>query len=228
MASSIEYQQKMTDSFRWRYESHQDSWSGDPGLIASAVKLNQYLSGENAQVLDIGIGTGKPAIEMLKQNHQVTGIDLFTNDDWPKLKQQWDSQIALEQTDFNQWDHRADHFDAVLDNGCMHHQHPTLYSAYLNKIHKLMKFDSYLALNVYAEMDQSKAQGQIKYTDNERICKYFTRSEISVLLRTKGFRILETELIYRHNVDEYYLLIIAQKINEISQLELKHYDQQEV
>jgi hypothetical protein len=110
----------------------------------------------------------------------------------------------------------------------MHHQHPTLYSAYLNKIHKLMKFDSYLALNVYAEMDQSKAQGQIKYTDNERICKYFTRSEISVLLRTKGFRILETELIYRHNVDEYYLLIIAQKINEISQLELKHYDQQEV
>ncbi|PWW40322.1 methyltransferase family protein [Idiomarina loihiensis] len=211
MNAEKQYQQQMVESFNWRYQNQQDSWSTDPWLRATAVKLNELLGEGRRRVLDIGVGAAKPAEVLLQAGHQVCGIDIFAHQDWDALRAQWQGALELYKGDFNTWDFAAAQFDAVMDNGCMHHQHPNFYVTYLTKVQRLLKAGAYLVLNVYADLDDAALEGKITFTDHERICKYFTGAEIDGLLAKAGFNVLSHQHLYRKGLNEYYLLVVAQK-----------------
>ena len=214
MKSVEDYQKDMHQSFRWRYDNDQDAWSADPGLLASAQKVNELAQAKNWHVLDIGIGAGNPAVALLQAGHGVVGVDLFSHKRWPLLLDHWQDKLTLTEQDFNDWQYVGEKFDAALDNGCMHHQHPDLYPHYLQKVNGLLKPDGYFVLNTYLELNDELEQGHIEYTDNNRICKYFTVPEITQLFADHGFQVLEYEKIFRPNMDEYYLLITARVLKE--------------
>lgn len=178
-----DYEQVMARRFAERYAEHRDPWTGEPAMSVITQMLCDTLADRQAHVLDVGTGRGRDAVALARAGHTVTGIDVATVPDWAVLAGQWAGRLRFEAVGLLDLPATAA-YDAVLDNGCMHHQHPDSYGAYLRRLADVLRGDGLLMVSVFASGD---GRGSLYTSNDERLHRDFGEQELVDLVTSVGF-----------------------------------------
>jgi cyclopropane fatty-acyl-phospholipid synthase-like methyltransferase len=205
---NISYLKTITSVFAQHYKTGKDIWSEDLGLRLSTILLGNALKGR-AQILDIGCGRGSDAEALLSQGHSVHGLDLVENKNWEALRSRWPERARFSVTDFQSFN-TSDQYDAILDNGCFHHQPPEQFSAYLNKVHDLLKLEGCFCLNTYSPKDPAKSGITMTMADN-RFATAFTPAQLNKILVSAGLRPCEFKQTVSSTHGGRYLIVVCKK-----------------
>jgi cyclopropane fatty-acyl-phospholipid synthase-like methyltransferase len=122
----------------------------------------------------------------------------------------WGHQVRLERESLLSWTD-VEIYDAVLDNGCFHHQHPDDYTAYLAAIHARLVPSGVLVASVFTPYRKQRRHGYYTTMDGGRLNRYFTEDELGAILATAGFIWQSSERIYRPSCHRFYLVGVARR-----------------
>lgn len=212
--SSKEYREVLKTSFVQSYQTSNDAWSYENAMREVSAYFLECMSDQKGQhILDIGAGSGKDAEIMLRAGHCVTGIDLYEHEAWQFLNYSWGDKIHFVKSQFTDWQPSSETtFDAVFDNGCFHHQHPSFYSDYLAHLKALLKPNGIVMLSVFTPLEENTDGSFIKF-DEGRIGHSFSADELRQLLTNQGFIWLDSRRIYRpwhkHYLPVHYLAALV-------------------
>ncbi|MNG11767.1 Methyltransferase domain protein [compost metagenome] len=125
------------------------------------------------------------------------------------MRKRWGERLELVNSALQDWQ-TADgrQFDAVLDNGCFHHQHPDEWDAYLAHMRSHVRKGGLIALNVFG-VDSSNPVPGWREMDNQRQGYFFTEQGIRDSLEGYGFAWQELVVIERQHGDAMYLLALV-------------------
>ena len=139
-ARTEHYERTLRGSFERRYREERDSWTADSAAIAAGRELLARLpEGRACSLLDIGAGRGRDLDLFLRAGHRATGIDIIAPDNWPAMREKWGDSLTLVHASLLELrGHLSERFDAILDNGCFHHQPPEQIPAYLGLVRDLL------------------------------------------------------------------------------------------
>ncbi len=201
------YLNLMTEIFSRYYDQSRDVWSKDLGLRRSVDILHDHLT-KPSLVLDIGCGSGIDSLALLKKGHSVYGLDLVKHSNWDHISHVHGERASFKAGDFQSLHLPLESFDAVLDNGCFHHQPPDEQPSYLNKIWTLLRPRGLLCLNVYSPNDPSREGVSMKMADGRHATAY----RLDQLKATLAdFRILYSERVVSSTHGGTYLIALAEK-----------------
>ncbi|KDN98502.1 MULTISPECIES: class I SAM-dependent methyltransferase [Pseudomonas] len=204
------YRKALDTSFVHRYSHGEDEWSWDIGMARAArIFLAALGDRPDQRILDVGVGRGRDASELIQAGHRVTGLDIVENSSWPLLRKRWGERLELLNSALQDWqpvDGRQ--FDAVLDNGCFHHQHPDEWDAYLAHMRSHVRQGGLIALNVFG-VDSSNPVPGWREMDNQRQGYFFTEQGIRDTLESYGLTWQELVVIERQHGDAMYLLALV-------------------
>lgn len=203
--SPEQYKGILEEAFVNCYHTNNDHWSCQDAMReVTAYFLKSMGDYKGQYVLDIGAGAGKDAEILLKVGHYVTGIDLYAHEVWESLHITWGDRVQFVKSHFTDWRPFPEKkFDAVLDNGCFHHQHPTVYSTYLTHLKALLKPNGIVMFSVFTPLEENTDGYYINHNQG-RIGRCFTSNELQQLLANHGFVWLDSHRIHRP-LDENYL-----------------------
>lgn len=102
-------------------------------------------------------------------------------------------------------------FDAVLDSGCLHHQHPDDHGAYLRRVVQLMRPGALFALSVFATRDRIAERGHTSEIDGGRLCRKYAEPELRRELEQVGLSWVTVERVSRSMFDGCYLVAVAKR-----------------
>lgn len=210
--SPDQYMREMHGAFADRYRLGRDSWSNE-GTSATTVHalVSELGKGTGQWVLDIGCGIGQEAEILCREGFNVIGIDLVASDNWKILEAKYPDRIHFFEDDFLRWSPKR-RFDAIIDNGCFHHQHPAMCEPYLSKIMDLIEPSGFLALSLFAQpQEDCKPSGSLFLLADGRFSKEFSEAEISQLLQKSKLEPRRLSRIRRPLYKFENLLVIAQK-----------------
>lgn len=205
-----DYRKALDTSFVHRYSHGEDEWSWDVGMIQAAQAFLERLEARADQhVLDLGVGRGRDASTFILAGHRVTGLDIVENSSWPLLRKRWGDRLNLVQQAVQDWQPTpGTQFDAALDNGCFHHQHPDEWAAYLGHVRRLLRPGALVGLNVFGVDDVQPEPGW-REMDNQRQGYFFTDLGIRQTLEGHGFTWQGLEVIERQHGEARYLLALV-------------------
>lgn len=206
------YDQILTRAFADRYVGNADNWSREPAMGRPVQILLRNTPRGTLDVLDIGTGKARDVATLLMAGHHATGIDLHEHADWADLRERWGSRLTLEKANFPVWDDQGRKFDAILDNGCFHHQHPDQYQGYLESVRKLLKPGGVFVVAVFTPHRRAQPKGYFTKIDGGRLNRYFTEGELDAVLASAGLRWETGERIYRPNAHRFHLVTVARSI----------------
>jgi len=209
--SPSEYLAVAKESFFIRYESDTDVWTHEPELSHAPAILIESLPMSQPHTLDLGAGKGRDVEVFLRAGHRVTAVDLFNQDSWRELQNRWRGNVNFVASPFLDWS-PAIQFDAILDNGCFHHQHPSEYARHLSHMKAMMKPRAKAAFCVFTPNELDRKEGYFTQIDLGRISRYFTEAELKQLLEASGFRWLRSKRVYREKYDRYYLVALVENV----------------
>ncbi|MGK5727959.1 SAM-dependent methyltransferase [Streptomyces sp. URMC 124] len=192
------YAAVLHSDFRDHYAGGRDVWTGEeamrraPRLLMDALRTRAG-TGAPADVLDIGTGHGRDAGLLLAAGHRVTGIDLVVSPQWETLTRLHPGRVRFFATAALDLPGTA-LYDAVLDNGCFHHQHPATYGPYLRRVHALLRPGGLLTLSVFHAAD---GRGGLYANEGSRLYREFTEDELTALVAGHGFAPVATHRVPR-------------------------------
>ena len=208
------YQNVLIKAFTKQYLEQSDEWTYEsemrivPSLIQREVKLKKDI-----HVLDIGCGAGHDIEYFAKYHKSVIGVDLYPH---PRCLQVLKNNKNVEFKSAEFIDLKfTQNFGLILDNGCFHHQHPSEYKNYLDKIHSLMGKESVFVLSTFNEEDRPPDQSIHQLIDhNGRIHRYFNDGELKNLLEGQNFEVFKHINIPRSLRHKSYRLYFCRQLNE--------------
>ena len=209
-----EYRHVLTSSFEWRYREQRDVWSEEPALGSAADRLFRFITSKPSHVLDIGTGRGDRLLPLVESGHQVLGLDLLAHRRWSEFEHAGKGRLRFEQANFLDWSWSGSAFDFIMDLGCFHHQHPSEYPLYLEKVAELLRPDGLFALCIYLESNVQAHTGRVELTNHGRVGKYFTCQEICDVLTRSNLKPIMFEEVGRQPPLGAYLLVVARKTGE--------------
>lgn len=126
-----EYRERVRGSFDTWYDAGRDSWTGTPTnsrvtefTVGSAPLATP---GHRRRVLDIGCGRGHQTAELAERlDAEVVGLDLLDVWDAPAVRR---GTVVFHHGDFLEFGDGP--MDLLVDNGCLHHQRPEEWSAWV-------------------------------------------------------------------------------------------------
>ncbi|WP_338885433.1 class I SAM-dependent methyltransferase [Xenorhabdus sp. TH1] len=204
-----EYEKTLYCSFKQYYKEGRDSWSGAEASRKTTLKLLSLLKNASS-VLDIGCGRGLESKVIADQGHKVLALDIidsFEFIDYDSLN------IEFKHGNFLDNNIIFEKFDAILDNGCFHHQHPSLYLIYLEKVYGCLKDEGFFAISIFATEDENQDKGNVYLHQDGRLGKEFSASEIMGLFLQDKFSLYYLERYIRDNFPLPNYLCIFQKNN---------------
>ncbi|WP_025272526.1 class I SAM-dependent methyltransferase [Haloglycomyces albus] len=201
-----DYDEILAGSFRSWYSERRDSWSHDEQSRRLPLMLHDALASPS-RVLDVGAGRGLDTEILLRHGHTVTGIDLVDLPDWKDLARSWGTKVEFVCADVAAAD-LPGAYDAVLDNGSFHHQHPDRYESYLGRLHGLLKPGGLLAICLFLRADDA-GPGMLHTAPDGRFSREFTAEEADDTLRTNGFEPIGSAVLPRHRPQWRYLHLIC-------------------
>ncbi len=177
------YEAVLSGDFEEHYAKGRDVWTAEEAMRSTPrVLLEELGTVTDAHVLDLGTGHGLDARILLEAGHRVTGVDLVASDEWPAIEARWPDRARFEATPFTEF--TGEGFDAVLDNGCLHHQHPAGYQRYLAQIHRLLRPGGLFTVSVF---ESPSGPGRLFVNDGNRLYREFTEQELTALVTPIGF-----------------------------------------
>ncbi len=113
---------KFADEFAANYDNSilQNNWIG-PELIFNSIN---HLLKSNANILDLGIGTGESTLPFQKAGHSITGVDGSVKMLEECSKKKIASTLILHNLEETPFPINDKLFDAVISNGVFHLIHP--------------------------------------------------------------------------------------------------------
>ncbi|MDC0253579.1 class I SAM-dependent methyltransferase [Bacteriovoracales bacterium] len=205
------YQNVLLKAFTKQYLERSDEWTHEsemrivPYLIQKELKVKSDI-----QVLDIGCGAGHDMEYLARFYKLVVGVDLFSHPRCFQVLKKNKNVIFFKD---NFMDLKiSQKFGLILDNGCFHHQHPSEYKKYLEKINSLMLKESVLVLSTFNEEDNPISKSNDKFIDdNGRIHRYFNDQELKALLEGQGLKVIKHINIVRKHGDRAYRLYFCRQ-----------------
>ncbi|GLX90856.1 hypothetical protein Pfra02_34240 [Pseudomonas fragi] len=204
------YRNVLNTSFVHRYGNGEDEWSWDIGMAKAARVFLEHLGDRSDQlILDVGVGRGRDASELIQAGHRVTGLDIVENSSWPLLRKRWGERLELVPCALQDWQPTLlRQFDAALDNGCFHHQHPEEWQSYLDDLRRHVRPGGLIAINVFG-VDASNLTPGWREMDNRRQGYFFTDQGIRDTLEGFGLTWEQLITIERQHGDAVYLLALV-------------------
>lgn len=208
-----EYKRVLIESFMDSYKNKEDIWSDEQAMRAAVPFLLKYLSG-HCNILDVGAGRGNDTIMLLKSGHYVTAVDLIAADEWGEIQDTFSHRVRFITGDISSIN-SSERFDAVLDNGCFHHQHPDHYINYLKHLAHLCVDDAYLVINLFTpSSDINSDNGRLWEKNDGRLTREFLLPEAIEMMNSAGWKVIESAPVKRPSKSHHYLLLIAQRIKD--------------
>ncbi len=206
LPDSGEYSEVLVREFTARYKDGRDPWSGEAAMCVAADLLLSEMP-EAGYVLDAGTGRGHHAHRIASAGHRVLGADLVCTPEWDELARQCQG-LAFTQSAILGLA-AVGPFDAVLDNGCFHHQHPGSYATYLAKLHGMLHEGGLLVLLVYSAKG---AAGRLYRNNDDRLHRQFTPAELDECVEPTGFRVTRRLEVERSLPGRFYLVTAYRRI----------------
>lgn len=206
LLSPVEYASLLQSDFDTSYSDHRDVWTHEAAMRQAPIRLHGELVGAR-HVLDVGAGRGRDTAYLLEQGHRVTAIDLVAAPEWATLKQRWGDKVCFHTKGLLELEGTVV-FDAVLDNGCLHHQHPSSYPSYLARLHALLRPSGLFTISVF---HTDEAQGQLYVNQAQRLYREFSEHELIDLLEAAGFARVDSGLVPRTQTGLRYLVATTRK-----------------
>ncbi|MDE1482208.1 class I SAM-dependent methyltransferase [Xenorhabdus bovienii] len=200
-----DYEEVLRSDFVSSYNEGRDAWTEEAAMQQASAILHAHL-GRSSDVLDAGAGRGRDTGFLLAQGHRVTAVDLVELPEWAQLVRNWGSQVQFRITPVTELD-GENLFDGVLDNGCLHHQHPDAYVVYLRRIHELLRPAGLFTISVF----ESKEPGRLYANKMRRLYREFTDSELTELLRVVHFTLVSVHRVPRPTAGLNYLVLTVRK-----------------
>ncbi|MXN73967.1 methyltransferase domain-containing protein [Burkholderia sp. 4701] len=210
--TSENYPDLLFNSFRSSYDELQDIWSDEPAMRLVVPVLGDHLH-PDSHVLDVGAGRGRDSLALFAAGHRVTAIDLIVTPEWQTIERDTKGRVRFIEGDLSSVA-LPDRYDAVLDNGCLHHQHPDAYLAYLRRLWDHTVEGAWLAVSFFTPAPAVHApKGRLWTKHDGRLTRDFTTAEACELLASAGWRVERTLPIARASDAHHYLLVIGRKGN---------------
>lgn len=205
------YQDVLGSSFKASYNTADDVWSDEPAMRKVLPLLLEHLR-PDSHVLDVGAGRGRDTLQMLQAGHRVDALDLATTPDWMALTARWSERLSFIEGELLTVQLER-LYDAALDNGCLHHQHPESYEAYLRKLWQCTLRDAVLVVSFFTPSDAASA-GTLWLQHDGRLTRDFTETEARTLLQTTGWEVEQTVVVPRQSGAHHYLVVVARRAGE--------------
>lgn len=204
------YEQILFHSFAARYRAQKDSWTRESAQRNAARFLLESLPGDRPHhLLDIGTGRGVDLELFLKAGHHATGIDIMNIPDWDALRTTWGQQVTLVCTSFQAFQTNQ-RYTAALDAGCLHHQDPSEYPAYLQKLHDLLLPGARCVFSVFTPDDES-SPGEVFVLDDQRVNRVLSIAEMREYIESAKLRWIEHRRWQREVISGCYLGILVER-----------------
>jgi len=205
LATPPEYAAVLHSDFVSSYRDGRDVWTDETAMRVASAILHAHL-GAPADILDAGAGRGRDTAYFLEHGHRVTAVDLVETPEWTQLAQRWGERVRFHTCPIIELEGSAG-FDGVLDNGCLHHQHPDAYRTYLAHVHALLRPDGLFTISVF----ESDGPGRLYENHAQRLYREFSESELSELLRTANFVPVDSQRVPRSRCGLHYLVMTVCK-----------------
>ncbi|MFE6589072.1 SAM-dependent methyltransferase [Streptomyces sp. NPDC057781] len=197
--NSTEYMAHFTSWADRIYAQARDSWTDtDEQRYAARLMLGTLAAG--SRVLDIGTGRGRDVAVLAGAGHEAVGLDLTPLEEWEKIRADC-ARASFEVRGF--MDYRpTSAFDAVLDSGCFHHQHPDDLNPYLEKVRDILVPGGSLWLNVFRRRSEDCAftENPIAPWTDGRYIRTYVESTVRALLTGHGFVVVSQTIIERDDL----------------------------
>ncbi|MFD9031917.1 SAM-dependent methyltransferase [Streptomyces sp. NPDC059567] len=197
------YAAVLHSDFRDHYADGRDLWTGEQAMREAPRVLSRALGdARDAHILDIGTGHGRDAEILLADGHRVTGIDLIASPQWETITARRPGRARFLVTPLTELPGRAE-YRAVLDNGCLHHQHPDSYPRYLRRVRELLLPGGLFTVSVFQAAGEA---GSLFVNAGKRLYREFTPDELNRLVTAQGFEPVEVRQVPRGTAGLTYLL----------------------
>lgn len=184
-----EYRSTLTADFADIYRRGEDHWSSEDAMRETPRLLVEALgaTARGARVLDVGCGRGIDVETLALLGARPVGLDLIASPDWPSVVDRCPEAEFLTGDLVDLVESGAiepGSFRAVLDNGCMHHQHPDRIPAFLAAVRRVLLAGGLFVISVFGAGD---AGGALTQNEAKRLFRDFTEDELVGLGRDHGF-----------------------------------------
>ncbi|MFE5483506.1 SAM-dependent methyltransferase [Streptomyces sp. NPDC056527] len=197
------YATVLHSDFRDHYADGRDLWTGEQAMREAPRVLSRALGdARDAHILDIGTGHGRDAEILLADGHRVTGIDLIASPEWETITARRPGRARFLVTPLTELPGTAE-YRAVLDNGCLHHQHPDSYPRYLRRVRELLLPGGLFTVSVFQAAGEA---GSLFVNAGKRLYREFTPDELDRLVTAQGFEPVEVRQVPRGTAGLTYLL----------------------
>ncbi|GAA3749583.1 class I SAM-dependent methyltransferase [Streptomyces tremellae] len=202
------YRELMRRSFHDLYASEDDRWTDEPAMKRLVELVLEELA-PDSRVLDVGAGRGRDTGALLAAGHRVTAADLVELPEWAEITARWGDRVRFVVGDVRGLrDEEA--YDAVLDNGVLHHQLPGDQPAHLAALHALLRPGGLLGISLFVRGEQ-ESEGKLHVLDDGRLSREFTEPEARSMLAGAGFTIASARRVARGRPGWAYLLVLARR-----------------
>jgi SAM-dependent methyltransferase len=205
------YAAVLHSDFRDHYADGRDIWTGEEAMRHTPRLLMEALGGTaDAHVLDLGTGHGRDAELLLAGGHRVTGVDLVPSPEWETIAGRRPGRARFLATAVLDLP-GTEEYDAVLDNGCFHHQHPDAYVPYLRRIRELLHPGGLFTVSVFHAVDGT---GGLYTNAGNRLYREFTAAQLTELVTAQGFTLVGTHQVPRAVGDLTYLVGTFRRVED--------------
>lgn len=184
------YSQVLKNSFTEWYASGRDVWSRDPTMRDFANFVHANIVGPNSKslsILDIGAGRGYDAASFASKGHNIVGLDIVEFSEWAQIREEYPDKVDFVVADFNTWQRPSRRFDAVVDNGCLHHQHRSAISDYLMRVSNCLVPGGHFAVNLF---HVNESAGDVWQMPDGRLTHFYCLETATNLLQSSGFQLV--------------------------------------
>ncbi|MFE0025659.1 methyltransferase domain-containing protein [Amycolatopsis sp. NPDC059021] len=187
--SAEEYERRMQEEMSGIYRDGLDVWRTEDVVRAPyrylAGVLGDAIGG--CRVLDIGCGRGVDVAALAAAGAVATGVDIVRFPEWEGIRQRNPGARFLHGNliELSREGHLPDeHFDAAIDTGCTHHQHPERITPFVESVHRTLRAGATLVIETFG----AEAGGVLMRNEMGRLYRDYTVAEFTGFLGDHGFR----------------------------------------